>query len=691
MASADDTKRSRCTGSDVSSRGTVHLPVLKGEHSPSGTIRRSKSGKRRAIVLAVVQVLIIAHVVQWMITGRTTTPIEPSEAMAFGQEGVINAGLIFFVLALLSTLVLGRWFCGWGCHLVMLQDLCGWIMKKLGVRPKAFRSRLLLYVPLILGLYMFLWPAFYRLGVLPNWQRLANAFTAIPPPTPLPDWPGFSVHLATSDFWQTFSGVFVAIPFLLICGFGAVYFLGAKGFCTYGCPYGGFFAPLDEFAPARIRVTDACEHCGHCTTVCTSNVRVHEEVATYGMVVDPGCMKCLDCVSVCPNDALYFGFGRPAVAKRRRTPDAPKKHHDLTMPQELGLAATFLFTFLAVRGIYGLIPMLMAAGVAGIVTFLVWKLWQIGSEPNVRFHKFQFKYKGKVKPAGSVFAGAVALLSLLIIHSAVVMASFGFGAYHDHRVTIPQEVIFSGNPVGMSPMMTEHADRALRLYSRCSRLGEGGIGLSGAWQGELDMRRARLLAAKLQFDDAENLLRHALERDGRSESFGRGLAWVMRAQLRIDEAIVYYTQILTEEMTYNNMLDDFVVLCRQEGLFAEAIDVCRKRMEREPEHLRTMRWLSLLLIDSDRVQDGVDLIRRTLLIDPDNASAYSALASALITLGQPDEAYQSMLKAIELAPRDFRLQLQIAELLETLGRPEEAAAHHDRAHELQPNVTDEHR
>ena len=691
MASADTPKRSRCTGSDVSSRGAVHLPVLEGEHSPSSTIRRSKSGKRRAIVLAIVQVLIIAHVIQWYITGKTSTPIEPSEAMAFGREGVINAGLIFFVLALLSTLVLGRWFCGWGCHLVMLQDLCGWIMKKFGVRPKAFRSRLLLYVPLILGLYMFLWPAFYRLGVLPNWQKLANAFNAIPPPTPLPDWPGFSVHLATTEFWTTFPSVFVTIPFLFICGFATVYFLGAKGFCTYGCPYGGFFAPLDEFAPARIRVTDACEQCGHCTAVCTSNVRVHEEVAAYGMVVDPGCMKCLDCVSVCPNDALYFGFGRPAVTKGRPKRDAPKRLYDLTMPQELALAVVFLFTFLAVRGIYGLIPMLMAAGIAGIVTFLIWKLWQIVAEPNVRLHKFQFKYKGKIKLAGSVFAGSVALVMLLIIHSAVVMSFFRFGTYHDRQVTIPQEVIFSGHPVRMNATMTQHTDRALRLYSRCSQLGEGGIGLSGAWQGEIDMRRARLFAAKLQFDDAEKVLRHALDRDGRSESFCRSLAWVMRAQLRIDEAIAYYTQILTEELAYNDMLGDFVVLCRQEVLFAEAIDVCRKRLERQPEHLRTMRWLSLLLIDSDRVQEGVDLIRQTLLIDPDNASAYSALASALMTLGQHDQAYQSILKAIELAPRDFRLHLQIAELLETLGRSEEAAAHHDRAHELQPNVPGDHR
>ena len=31
------------------------------------------------------------------------------------------------------------------------------------------------------------------------------------------------------------------------------------------------------------------------------------------MVVDPGCMKCLDCVSVCPMNALYFGLGKPSL------------------------------------------------------------------------------------------------------------------------------------------------------------------------------------------------------------------------------------------------------------------------------------------------------------------------------------------------------------------------------------------
>ena len=76
----------------------------------------------------------------------------------------------------------------------------------------------------------------------------------------------------------------------------------------------GSFSLADKLAPGKIRVTDACNQCGHCTATCTSNVLVHAEVKQYKMVVDPGCMKCMDCISVCPNDALYFGFGKPTIA-----------------------------------------------------------------------------------------------------------------------------------------------------------------------------------------------------------------------------------------------------------------------------------------------------------------------------------------------------------------------------------------
>ena len=145
-----------------------------------------------------------------------------------------------------------------------------------------------------------------------------------------------------------------------------VYFLGQKGFCTYACPYGGFFGLADKVAPGKIRVTDACNQCGHCTATCTSNVLVHAEVKQYGMVVDPGCMKCMDCISVCPNDALYFGFGKPAVA----VPKTIKKNYSLTWPEEIVGAVVFLASFLAVWDVYQLVPMLMALGIATVTTFL---------------------------------------------------------------------------------------------------------------------------------------------------------------------------------------------------------------------------------------------------------------------------------------------------------------------------------
>lgn len=222
----------------------------------------------------------------------------------------------------------------------------------------------------------------------------------------------------------------------MVCGFAAVYFLGAKGFCTYGCPYGGFFAPIDEFSPGRIRVTDACEHCGHCTAVCTSNVRVHEEVREYGMVVDPGCMKCLDCVSVCPNDALYFGFGKPSVMKGEAARAAPKHRFDLTMGEEIGMAAVFALAFLAVRGDVFRFPLLMAAGTAGVTTFAVWMFWRVLRSPSVHLYRHRLKFKGSVRPAGVVFLAATAAVILLTLQNGTANLAYAGADWFDGRVTI---------------------------------------------------------------------------------------------------------------------------------------------------------------------------------------------------------------------------------------------------------------
>ena len=401
--------KSGCVSQQTKAKRSVELPVLPNSGNSRGEIGVSKNARWRAISLVVLYLLMIAHFVQWRITGTTVSPIEPSESMYTFQNGAINAGFIFFTLAILATLIFGRFVCGWGCHIVALQDFCGWLLKKMGLTPRPFRSRLLVFVPLIVALYMFVWPT-------------ASRLLAKPPDQPL--FPNFTNHIITSEFWATFPPVWVAIPFLFICGFVTVYFLGQKGFCTYGCPYGGFFGIADKFAPGKIRVTDACNQCGHCTATCTSNVLVHAEVKEYGMVVDPGCMKCMDCVSVCPNDALYFGFGKPSTTARKTL----SRTYSLTWPEEAFAAVVFALSLFAVWDVYQLVPMLMALGIASVSAYLAVRTLKLLTSADLSFYRWNLRSSGVFRPAGWVFlVFSIAWLGL--------NAHSGWVRYHEREGT----------------------------------------------------------------------------------------------------------------------------------------------------------------------------------------------------------------------------------------------------------------
>ncbi len=600
----------------------VSLPVL-GEHPKRGqVIRPSRNARKRAIVLATVQILIIAHIVQWLVMGTTTTPVEPSEAMEFSKYGVINAGLIFFVLALLSTLILGRWFCGWGCHVVLLQDLCGWMMKKLGVRPKPFRSRLLMWVPLLLGIYMFIWPAFYRFVILP--------FRDVPDVQP---W-ALQAHLITTDFWATFPGLMVAIPFLLICGFATVYFLGSKGFCTYGCPYGGFFAAVDEYSPARIRVTDACEQCGHCTAVCTSNVRVHEEVREYGMVVDPGCMKCLDCVSVCPNDALYFGFGKTAANKGQPKHREPKRKFDFSLREEVAFGLVFAAIFFSFRGDYISFPLLMAAGVAIVMLWIVWKAWRLTREANANLHRFQLKLRGTFKPVGTVLMGVATVIMLFVVHSGAVNAMNAVGSWFDGKVTVSSREVLSGQIDRSDASQLDHAGQAIAWYERALTTAGGQRTLSIQWRHGIHMRMAWLHLVRGEHDLAETRLRAVVD-DASGDTrhaLARSLGLVLATQPeRVDDALAWYRHVLVEQPVEHAglIVDDFMTLAAQHSHIAEAAhDILRERLELVDEETAVMRWLALLLLDRGELAEGIALLERVVEIDPDDRAGRELLEAA---------------------------------------------------------------
>ncbi len=417
-----------CSPQESKKQRSIKLPVLQNTPADESGLPRSKTARWRAAALVTLNLLMIAHIIQWRLMGTTVSPIEPSEAMFTLQNGAINAGAIFFSLAILATMIFGRFVCGWGCHIVSLQDFCAWMLKKIGLTPKPFRSRLLVFVPLVVALYMFVWPTVYRLIAAPPNQTII---------------PQFTNHLITTEFWATFPPIWVAIPFLFICGFLTVYFLGQKGFCTYACPYGGFFAVADTIAPGKIRVTDACNQCGLCTATCMSNVQVHAEVKQYGMVTDPGCMKHMDCISVCPNDALYFGFGKPSIVVKQSL----KKNYSLTWPEEVFGAVIFFLSFFAVWDVYQLVAMLMALGIATITTFLALRTLRLFRSSDLSFYRWNLKSAGKFQTAGLAFLSFAIAWIGLNAHSGYVRWHERAGAIAFESLRIPDELALArANP-----------------------------------------------------------------------------------------------------------------------------------------------------------------------------------------------------------------------------------------------------
>ena len=620
--------KSGCESPETKAGRVVELPVLKISTAPKSDIRESKAGRWRAASLIVLYLLMIAHVIQWKLTGQTVSPIEPSESMYTLQNGAVNAGFIFFILAILATLIFGRFVCGWGCHIVALQDFCGWLMKKCGLTPRPFRSRLLVFVPLIVALYMFVWPTVSRYLVKPANEAL---------------FPQFTNHLITSDYWTTFPSVAVAIPFLFICGFMTVYFLGSKGFCTYGCPYGGFFSLADQVAPGKIRVTDACNECGHCTAVCTSNVLVHAEVKQYGMVVDQGCMKCMDCISVCPNDALYFGFGKPAIAVKK----VVKKNYSLTWPEELFAAVVFFVSFMAVWDVYQLVAMLMALGVASVTTFLAVRTLKLVRSSDLSFHRWNLKSGGVIRKAGWVFLGFAAAWIGLNIHSGYVRYHEREGAIAYERIRIPDELALART----NPTRWLSASDVVNIK-------EGKEHFIAAMQAGLFVNKEALSKfAWMEYLSADNS--HALYSLSRAaqhqEAQGRALSLYYRGAIlnrlgRPDEALESLNEALIER-------PDLVTAREEKG---EAL----WRLGLRDEAVSTWK-------DAVRGNSGLPL-------------ANNLLAAASSASGQPEVAAAYQDQADRATPNDPLFHWMLGLRLQNLGMLDLAEKHFEHAIQLNP-------
>jgi len=501
----------------------------------------------------------------------------------------------------------------------------------MGLHPKPFRSRLLVYVPLIGALYMFVWPVVYRSIWNPEHQPLI---------------PKFTNHLVTTNFWQTFPSVAVAIPFLFVCGFMTVYFLGQKGFCTYACPYGGFFGLADKLSPGKIRVTPACNQCGHCTATCTSNVQVHAEVKQYGMVVDPGCMKCMDCVSVCPNDALYFGFGKPTILVPKS--DAIRKSYSLTWPEEIIGALVFLGSFLAVRGVYALVPFLMALGWATVTTFLALKMWRLFRARELSFYRFNLKSSGKIRKAGWAFAIFACTWIGLNAHTGWVRYHEFLGNYAFQKVHVPDELALAQpNPARwLSSADRENILDGKKHYDAASRAGM--------------FANSEALPKLAWFEYLRGNAEQSVQVLSQAASYQKGESKALS---------LYYRGAILNRMGRHEE-----ALASLDEALAERDDLILARQEKGESLWQLGRREEAVSVWSDAVQHNARL-----------ALANNELAGAKRLSGKFEEASVHEKQADEFTPTNPLFHWVLGRRLQDLGMTELAEKHFQKAEQLRPN------
>jgi len=637
----------------------------------SKTPRPSKVSKWRALVLLLVHVVIAAHVVHWLLEGETLGPVEPSEAITFSQSSVISAGLVFFIVSILGTLVFGRFFCGWACHLLAVQDLCLWLLKKVGVKPKPVRSRVLLLVPIAAFVYMFLYPALYQLWFGLGFEEPRTEFMV-------------------EGFWDTFPPWPIAVATLVIAGGAVVYFLGAKGFCVNMCPYGAAFGLADKLSPARIRVTPACEGCGHCTQVCSSNVVVHSEVRDYGMVVDQECLKCLDCVSVCPKDALYFGFGKPALLAKPTRSQRPKtarswwkinRWRSWSGREELALGLLFVGAFFTFRGLYNTIPFLFALAIAALVAYFTILAARLLYKRKVAIQSLVLKEDGALTGAGRMYCGTTLLLLAL-------WAQSGYVHYHRNAaesgyIELNELIVgWLNGPRELSDAQRATAEETLEHALIAERWTPFTLFPREEW--ELSLTRGWLYLLLGDETSFEEMLRRAVGALEDNTIAADGLANYHAAFGRRAEAERWFehaTGVAPEDPATWRAWARYLT---GQGDIAGTRSVLQRGTRADDAEPDAFLELGRFETWQGELDAAADAFEGALALEPELLEAHLQLAGIRLDLGQPQRAVEHYEQALEARPADFELRLSATLAYSEAGQLDLAQAQAEAARDLLP-------
>jgi polyferredoxin len=230
--------------------------------------------------------------------------------------GTLYATLAWSLVAIVGTLVVGRFFCGFACPLGTINQATGWVARRgqsLAGRVEANRHRRRQSLK------------YYLLAFLLALAFMGSVQTGLIDPLPLVHR---SVNLALAPLadnrlgWLSdeprfyASAWFIGAVFLTVVGLNLVL---PRFFCRFICPLGALFGLLGRFSPWRIgKTADKCGDCCICEEYCEGACR------PSGTFIAGECVMCMNCLHRCPANRVTFA-NRPSAAGEVGLPDLSRR------------------------------------------------------------------------------------------------------------------------------------------------------------------------------------------------------------------------------------------------------------------------------------------------------------------------------------------------------------------------------
>ena len=122
----------------------------------------------------------------------------------------------------------------------------------------------------------------------------------------------------------------------------------------------------------------------------------------------------------------------------------------------------------------------------------------------------------------------------------------------------------------------------------------------------------------------------------------------------------------------------------RDGKGAEAEDIYRSILRRDPDHVEAIRHLAAIASQHQKYREAQIFLGQAVKVAPDYARAWLDLSVAQLADDQLEEAIDSARMVVELSPEAAEAQLALGNALARADWPEEAAEAYRAALELQP-------